>query len=58
MASFELVEAEPNIIMKNVKIDKIVFVKRCYSRRMATFSGGMSPKQPKGYKRGHTMCVL
>ncbi len=40
MASLQLVDGEPSVIVENVKIDKIIFVKK-YTPKTVTLSGGM-----------------
>ncbi len=42
--SLQLVNEELGMIVKNVKIDKIAFVKKIHTKRMVTLSGGMPPK--------------
>lgn len=44
MVSLQLVNEELGMIVKNTKIDKIVFVEKIRTKRMVTLSGGMPPE--------------
>jgi hypothetical protein len=50
MASLHLVDGELGMIIENVKIDKIVFIKKYTPEKWlhGTFSGGMPPKLLRG----------